>query len=184
MVESGGFEVLVDGSKVGTIGEGGVFGELALMYDAPRAATIQCNQAPAKLWALDRTTFRHTLASTFQSQSQQNMEAIKSVELLSTLTHPQMLTMADALQAVKFRKGERIIQKGEQGSIFYIIKTGSVVCKNIGSGQLADVRLHAGDYFGERALLLNEPRAANVIAESDTECMVLDRESFNDMLGG
>jgi CRP-like cAMP-binding protein len=58
MVDTGGFEVLVDGKTVGTIGAGGSFGELALMYNAPRAATIKCNQAPSKLWALDRKTFR------------------------------------------------------------------------------------------------------------------------------
>jgi len=42
----------------------------------------------------------------------------------------------------------------------------------------------AGDYFGERALLKNETRAATVIANSSpTKCMVLDRRSFVRMLG-
>jgi len=40
-----------------------------------------------------------------------------------------------------------------------------------------------GDYFGERALLKNEPWAASVIAKSNTKVMMLDRKSFNWMLG-
>lgn len=41
-----------------------------------------------------------------------------------------------------------------------------------------------GDYFGEKALLKNEPRAANVIAQSDSCTVVyLDRSTFKRLLG-
>jgi len=40
-----------------------------------------------------------------------------------------------------------------------------------------------GDYFGERALLKNEPRAANVIAQSNCQIVSLDRHSVKRMLG-
>ena len=42
---------------------------------------------------------------------------------------------------------------------------------------------HVGEYFGERALLKNEPRAANVIAKGDCTVVLLDRHSFKRMLG-
>lgn len=41
----------------------------------------------------------------------------------------------------------------------------------------------AGDYFGELALLKNEPRAANVIAKTNLKCVSLDRNSFKRLLG-
>ena len=41
----------------------------------------------------------------------------------------------------------------------------------------------AGDYFGELALLKNEPRAANVIAKTKLKCVSLDRNSFKRLLG-
>jgi len=41
----------------------------------------------------------------------------------------------------------------------------------------------AGDYFGERALLKNEPRAANVIAKTDCIVMTMDRHSVHRLLG-
>lgn len=40
-----------------------------------------------------------------------------------------------------------------------------------------------GDYFGERALLKGEPRAANVIAKTDCKLLTLDRRSFTRLLG-
>ena len=40
---------------------GETFGELALLYNAPRAATIVCKSPTAELWSLDRNTFNHIL---------------------------------------------------------------------------------------------------------------------------
>jgi CRP-like cAMP-binding protein len=48
---------------------------------------------------------------------------------------------------------------------------------------LQDVTLGEGGFFGERALLLNEPRAANVYAQTAVQCLIMDRQSFNDILG-
>lgn len=56
--------------------------------------------------------------------------------------------------------------------------------KTIDGHQKEVMKYSQGDYFGERALLKNEPRAASVIAKtSPTKVMTLDRKSFNRMLG-
>ncbi len=44
-------------------------------------------------------------------------------------------------------------------------------------------RLFKADFFGERALLVNEPRAATVAASQATTCLVLDRNTFSEILG-
>ena len=41
------------------------------------------------------------------------------------------------------------------------------------------MELGPGDFFGERALLNKDPRAANVVAKGKVECLVLDRQTFN-----
>lgn len=41
----------------------------------------------------------------------------------------------------------------------------------------------AGGYFGELALIKNEPRAANIIAKTDCQVLSLDRKSFKRLLG-
>ena len=47
----------VDSEQVTTISEGGSFGELALIYGTPRAATVRA-RTDVKLWAIDRDTYR------------------------------------------------------------------------------------------------------------------------------
>jgi cAMP-dependent protein kinase regulator len=67
VVEEGGFDFYIKkgqaqglGDKVGNVGPGGSFGELALMYNAPRAASV-VSTSQGVLWALDRITFRKIL---------------------------------------------------------------------------------------------------------------------------
>jgi cAMP-dependent protein kinase regulator len=67
VVESGGFSIFVNGTKVASRGAGDSFGELALLYNCPRAATIQAD-TPGRLWALDRIAFRYMVASTREGQ--------------------------------------------------------------------------------------------------------------------
>jgi cAMP-dependent protein kinase regulator len=45
------------------------------------------------------------------------------------------------------------------------------------------MQYQAGDYFGELALLKNEPRAASIIARTDLKLATIDRESFKRLLG-
>lgn len=60
------------------------------------------------------------------------------------------------------------------------------MCTDIGSGDhtFPDVRLTAGRYFGERSLISNEPRAANVVALEDVTLLSLNGQNFQALLGG
>lgn len=71
-----------------------------------------------------------------------------------------------ALQIEEFQRGDYIIRKGEEGHTFYMIRKGTCVATNIPNNE-PDVSIAEGNYFGERALLMNEPRAADVVAASD-----------------
>jgi cAMP-dependent protein kinase regulator len=58
IVDSGKFDIFKNGQgKIAECGKGGRFGELALLYDAARAATVTCVEQ-GKLWRLDRKSFR------------------------------------------------------------------------------------------------------------------------------
>jgi len=113
------------------------------------------------------------------------IEALNSVELLSTLNKAQIGAIADVVHSKTFEKGHRIISKGERGNIFYMVKEGSVICSDAGTaGQFKDQVLGPGDYFGERALLTGEARAANVTAQNQpTVVLSLHREDFDKLLG-
>jgi cAMP-dependent protein kinase regulator len=94
--------------------------------------------------------------------------------------------LADALKVESYNDGDIIIREGDQGDTFFIVEEGTAkATKTIHAGQPPqEVKsYHAGDYFGELALLKNEPRAANVVATSSLKCVALDRHSFKRLLG-
>eukprot|EP00753_Platysulcus_tardus_P015009 PLAT4708.1.p2 GENE.PLAT4708.1~~PLAT4708.1.p2 ORF type:complete len:705 (-),score=394.97 PLAT4708.1:123-2237(-) len=183
VVERGQFDVFVDGALVGHIGEDGNFGELALLYGCPRNATITAVE-DAELWALDRVTFRHILVNNTVKEIAENKRFLKKVGLLNGLDDTQITKLAEALQRQSFEPGTTIIKQGEPGNIFYIVKEGQVRVTRREEGKLEELmKLSEGDYFGERALLTAEPRAANVVTIGTVTCMALDRDSFNELLG-
>ncbi len=79
-----------------------------------------------------------------------------------------------------------IIKKGDDGSdIFFIRKGSCLATKTLEAGKPPqDVNgYRKGAYFGEMALMKNEPRAANVIAQTKVKAVSLDRHSFKRLLG-
>ena len=186
LVTDGLFDIHVDGvGKVaGDLGCGKSFGELALLYNAPRNASVVAS-VPAKAWAIDRATFRAAMAVRSRETQAEVCAQISGAPLLKHLTKSQLTKVADAIKYQTFAAGDIIINKGEVGNAFYLIKKGSVLCTDIGtsSAAIADVPLDAGTYFGERSLLRDEPRAATIVATTDVEVMVLDRRAFQNLLG-
>lgn len=94
--------------------------------------------------------------------------------------------LADAFKEETFLAGTTIIKEGEEGTVFYLIENGEAVATKIMKvGEAATEIKHykIGDYFGERALLKNEPRAANVVAKTDCTVVSMDRHSFKRLMG-
>uniref|UniRef100_A0A7S3CUP1 Cyclic nucleotide-binding domain-containing protein n=1 Tax=Strombidium rassoulzadegani TaxID=1082188 RepID=A0A7S3CUP1_9SPIT len=165
-------------------GEG--FGELALLYNAPRAATITA-KTDYVTWKLDRDTFNNIVKAAAAKKREKYDNFLQTVEILKTMDPYERSKLGDAVVEQRFTKGAYIITEGEPGTTFYLISEGSAIAtKSLEEGQApVEVRKYErGNYFGERALLTSENRAANIVVTSD-ECVVLslDRETFNRLLG-
>lgn len=184
VVEEGKIDFQVDGNSVGNCGRGASFGELALLYDSPRAATCVAD-TDCKLWKVDQHTFRYMLAKQQANQNKQINEILVKVPFLSELEDQMLSKIIDALTTMHFKKGESIFRKGDIGDMFYILEKGTAKVHDIGFGdtKFDDIDIGSGAYFGERALLTGEPRAAHVSATSDCVCLALSRESFEATLG-
>ena len=69
---------------------------------------------------------------------------------------------------------------------FYLIMKGEAIATKTlepGKPPFEIFRYKVGDYFGERALLKNEPRAANIVSVTELQVVILDRHSFKRLLG-
>jgi cAMP-dependent protein kinase regulator len=86
-----------------------VFGELALLYNAPRAATIRA-ESEGKLWVLDRGTFNHIVKDASQKKRQQYENFLQTVPILQNMDHYERSKMADAVKERKVKSHEKIIQ--------------------------------------------------------------------------
>jgi cAMP-dependent protein kinase regulator len=194
VVEKGKFEVYVNASgvlesgpdglgvKVATIEPGGSFGELALMYNAPRAATVLSVEGGGTLWALDRITFRRILMdSTFQRRRLYE-SFLEEVPLLSSLTKYERSKIADALETQKYPAGTTIIREGDAGEAFYLLESGEAEAYKAGTeGPVKQYK--KGDYFGELALLNDAPRAASVVSKTEAKVAKLGKDGFQRLLG-
>jgi cAMP-dependent protein kinase regulator len=145
-------------------GEG--FGELALLYNAPRAATIKA-KTEAVVWRLDRDTFNHIVKDAASRKREKYENFLQSVKILSSMDPYERSKIADALNEQKFKKSEYVIKEGDIGDKFFIIIEGEAVATKVlhpGQQPQQVLQYKKGEYFGERALLTNEARAANIIA--------------------
>jgi len=173
------------GARVLTLGEGGLFGELALMYSSPRAATVVAAEAVAT-WVLDAMDFKMLVAISGAAQYAKYEGWLAGVDLLKPLNHLELSTLSEALELEVFDPDEEIIRQGEPGDCFYILEDGSAAAFMGGEFGEKEVKAYSrvGDYFGEIALLSNAPRAATVRATGEG-CSVrkLSMEDFTALLG-
>ena len=162
------------------------FGELALLYNAPRAATIKA-KTDCVLWVLDRETFNNIVKDAAQKKREKYESFLRKVDILSTIDSYELMQISDAIKTAVFHHDDYIIKEGEMGDVFYILEEGECVAtKTIEPGKpetpIKDYK--EGDYFGERALMKGEPRYANIVAKSDiVKVISLDRVSFKRLLG-
>ena len=180
VVRTGLLDVITNGKRVNRIKPGEGFGELALLHDNPRSATVRCLEK-TELWGVDRMTFRRVIEDMNTQIYEQNREFLDKVALLSTLEPQRKDQLAASLVTMKFTSGQKIITEGETGQHLYIIKDGVVSCQK---GTTEITRFHKGQYFGEQALLYNQIRSASCIAvEGTVKCVVLSRETLQKILG-
>lgn len=165
---------------------GDAFGELALLYNTPRAATVVAADDKVVLWQLDRETFNAIVRDATQKRREKYEEFLKNVPILATMEAYERMQMCDALQMENFDAGAKIVEQGQAGSKFYILEEGTALCMKVyapGSPAQEVLKYNAGDYFGELALLNNEMRAATVTATTACKCLTLTGGVFKYLLG-
>uniref|UniRef100_A0AAR2ITT7 cAMP-dependent protein kinase type II regulatory subunit n=1 Tax=Pygocentrus nattereri TaxID=42514 RepID=A0AAR2ITT7_PYGNA len=187
VIERGTFSIYmkVDGLErlVGTYNNRGSFGELALMYNTQRAATIITTSAGA-LWCLDRMTFRRIIVRNNAKKRKLYEAFVESVPLLESLQSVERMKVVDVLGCQTYSDGERIIAQGDSADCFYIVESGQVrIVLNKKGAETEIAVCSRGQYFGELALITNKPRAASAYAVGTVKCLVMDVQAFERLLG-
>jgi CRP-like cAMP-binding protein len=167
--------------------QGGSFGELALMYNTPRAATVRCTSDDGILYTLDRTTYRAILMAANKEALQSTAGFLKSVSLLSPLTDAQRDALSNVLVEVEYAVGDTIVSEGEVADSLFLIKSGKVGAYKADGGNPTGrflAHMNPTQFFGESALEREgELRQATVQAVETTTMLKLTRSNFSELFG-
>ena len=164
---------------------GEYFGELALLYNAPRAASIFAS-TDATLYTLDRECFNYIVKDSAIKHREKFEKFLSEVELLSSLSSYERSKISDCLAIMMFEPGQRIIREGEKGNTFYLIIEGEAQALKVNpsTGKEEGVLDYKEKmYFGELSLLKDTPRAASIVAKTRVKVASIDRNSFKRLLG-
>jgi Na+:H+ antiporter len=105
----------------------------------------------------------------------ERLAMVAAVPLLSGLTPEQLGRIAASGRERTFQAGEHIVRQGEVGLGLYLLLSGTADVRRSGEKVAS---LAAGQFFGEAALLVDQPRTADVLATTEVRCFVLNRWDF------
>jgi len=189
VIESG--DVVVSTNKNGevcTLSEGQCFGELALLYNAPRNATITVSSDTCKLYVMQRQAFRYVVTNAHKAEDDKHFAFLRGVKLFAPLLSNELTLIDMALTDRVCEPGEHIFSQGDiptAASKFYLVEEGT--CEGIVSKDDEEKESfvnQVGSFFGELALLNDEPRSATISAgPNGCRLLQLSREDFHSLLG-
>lgn len=198
LIQDGRAEVLqADGDRtvqVALLGPGDYFGEIALLRNVPRTATVRAVE-DLGLLSLGRDDFERLLApqmGLFDAARARLewREKVRAIPAFAGLGPSELDLVLAKLVEHHFERGEVLMRQGDPGDRFYVIVGGRV--EVLVAGAAADpagpgervATLGEGQYVGEIALLLDVPRTATVRALEPVHALSLTRREFRDLLGG
>lgn len=174
--------------QLATLGRGDCFGEMALLDDQPRQASVRA-LTTLEVYSLNRATFQSIVGPQLRRYglTRQRLEEraeLARVALFRDTPSYDLDPILDRLVALEADSGTDIIREGEAGDRFYIIRRGRVdVLRTANSGQEEKfAELGPNDYFGELALLNDAPRAATIRARGRVALWSLERTAFLDVI--
>ncbi|CAJ1068602.1 cGMP-dependent protein kinase 1 isoform X4 [Xyrichtys novacula] len=186
VLEEGKLDVTKDGLKLFTIEPGDVFGELALLYSCTHTFSVSAH-TDSKLWVIDRESYQTVLMQSRLNSLSHSMELLSSVPFLRSLPEDVIMKLSDLIEQTHYSDGDYIIRQGATGDTFYIISRGQVKVTEQKPGhdeQVVLSQLCDGQWFGEKALWGEDIRTVNVMASGEVTCLVIDRETFKEIIDG
>lgn len=174
------------GTELARLSEGALFGEMALVFAQPRTATVTAI-GDADLLEFDRdaleaaarevSTIADALIRFTRERLVQNLLATSP--LFRPLDKDQRVELARRFVAHDVPAGLDIVREGQHGEGLYVLLTGEAdVSKRDGGDKVLLATLHAGEVFGEIALVQDVPATATVTAATNASVLFLPRETF------
>lgn len=160
--------------------KGDSFGDLALLYSQPRAATVRAKTA-AVCYALPRRAYNVFVRGAVEKRREKYDMLIEKVDIFKHLPKNDLGRISDVIKYQPMKEEDIICKEGEEGDVFFILESGNAVAK---VGDKVVKEYSETDYFGELALLQGSSgkRRATVVCTESGGLLCIDRASFKRLL--
>jgi CRP-like cAMP-binding protein len=196
LLESGKVEVVqTDPSgqeeRLSVLVAGNYFGEMGLLNNRPRAATVRVlAKGPATAPVLRAEAFRRIIAESDMVSDEiarvmrKRSTANQVHQIMREVSLEKLAQGLPGFTVARFMPAQAIVREGEAADFFYLIHRGEALVTHPVDGRAqAIATLEAGDYFGEVGLIHNVPRTATVLAgEAGVVTLRCDRRTFHSMM--
>lgn len=171
-----------DVQLLGTLGRGDSFGEIGLLQNSSRQATVRA-VGEGEVFEIDKGTFDRLLADPINAPTfGPTLQALAELRDLPVFAHLGTERLAELLSHgawVSLAAGEKLMEQGAVGDAFYAVASGRADV-TIGGKVVGEVI--AGGFAGELALLRGVPRSATVTARTPMRAFRLGREGFDALI--
>ena len=119
-----------------------------------------------------------------QQATEGSAEFLRALSILAEWSDIQIAQLAEAAETKGYTDGEALVRQGDEGDSLFWIKEGSVgiYLDSPGGGRIRADEGGRGDFFGEMSLLTGEPRSASILAETETEALIIHKHAFAELL--
>ncbi|KAI1897232.1 hypothetical protein AGOR_G00081150 [Albula goreensis] len=156
IVAAGELRVTQAGRDLRTLTSGDVFGELAILYNCKRTASVQA-LTKVRLWCIERQTYRTIMTNKSKKKREQMIGFLKTARTLKDLSDVQLSKIIDSMEEVQ-------------------------VTKNVNGNQREIRKMGKGEHFGELALIREMLRTATCTAVGHVTCYSIDKEVFEETI--
>mmetsp|Transcript_16481 Transcript_16481/g.38628 ORF Transcript_16481/g.38628 Transcript_16481/m.38628 type:complete len:911 (-) Transcript_16481:136-2868(-) len=179
IIQTGVFTVSIDKRNLKQLRSKHTFGELAMLYNVNRTASVTCNQEGI-LWKMDGNCFRLCMDKLSERHLQRALNFFESDPNFSTLKDDERKLLAGACSVQVFNRGEQILREGEVGDWMFVVIHGTVQTADR-LGNLAVKQ--PGTVLGSAAMMYTKQQVTGAKAIDRVVCLALGKSSLERLIG-
>jgi len=179
IIQSGTFTVSIDDRNVKTLKSKLSFGELAMLYNVKRTATVTCCQE-GTLWKMDGKTFRICMEKLSNKHFQRAMNFLEKDTQFCAMKEDDRKRLAATCYVQLFTRGEIILREGEKGDWMLIVIEGTArTVDRFGNTAVKG----PGTMLGSTGMIYTKQQVLGATAVDDVACLALARSSLERLIG-